>query len=306
MSARRATLALPSKGSLHQSAIEFLGRCGLKVAGGGRSYSGTLIGIDGMDLLFCRAEEVARRLCDGTADAGITGLDLFHEDQEHTHGLSCLIQELGFGAASLVTAVPQMWIDVTRIEDLIELAPQFLEAHGRTLRVGTSFPNLTRSFLGKRGLTAYALVRGQGAIEAMPASGRADLVVDLTSSGVTLAQNGLRRLDDGVILESQACLVGRPLDPGSTSEAVARLCGRMLATIEARNSLEFRAQVDCEMERLVAGLDELGARLVSQAPSDAGMRVEIVAPANALDRLVALLRDCGAEQVAVHRAEYIF
>ncbi|MNT74360.1 ATP phosphoribosyltransferase [compost metagenome] len=46
-----------------------------------------------------------------------------------------------------------------------------------------------------------------GATEAAPASGVADIVVDITSTGSTLAANGLRVLEDGVMLRSEANLI---------------------------------------------------------------------------------------------------
>ena len=44
-------------------------------------------------------------------------------------------------------------------------------------------------------------------MEGAPAAGTADLIVDITSTGATLAANGLRVLDDGVILKSEANLI---------------------------------------------------------------------------------------------------
>ena len=41
---------------------------------------------------------------------------------------------------------------------------------------------------------------------AAPASGAADLIVDITTTGSTLAANHLKVLDDGVILRSEAHL----------------------------------------------------------------------------------------------------
>jgi len=50
-------------------------------------------------------------------------------------------------------------------------------------------------------------VESLGATEGAPASGQADIIVDITSTGSTLKANHLKILDDGVILKSQACLL---------------------------------------------------------------------------------------------------
>ena len=46
-----------------------------------------------------------------------------------------------------------------------------------------------------------------GATEGAPAAGTAELIVDITTTGATLAANGLKVIDDGIILRSQANLV---------------------------------------------------------------------------------------------------
>ena len=119
---------------------------------------------------------------------------------------SCL-KELGFGRADVVAAVPQCWLDVSDVADLEAAAAAFRRAHGRPLRVATKYINLTRRFFAAKGLTDYRIVESLGATEGTPAAGTADLIVDITTTGATLAANGLKVLDDGVILRSQANLV---------------------------------------------------------------------------------------------------
>jgi len=308
MKTDKAVLALPSKGSLNQPTLDFLARCGLRVSGGGRRYTGALDGMPGLTLLFCRAEEIPRRLAEGTADLGITGLDLYSEDQEHAAGLQCLIHDLGYGQARLVAAVPQSWIDVSSVDDLVDLAPEFLSQHGRALIVGTSFPSLTRKFFGERGLVAYALIRGMGALEALPASGGADLIVDLTSSGTTLAQNGLKELSDGVVLQSQACLICRSksLERKAGRLTIERLSNRIKATLEAASSAQVRALIKGSAARLVPHLNGLAATLSWQAKQGQSTAVLIDCPRCNLEPVVELLRAAGAERIVVSRPEFVF
>ena len=64
------------------------------------------------------------------------------------------------------------------------------------------------------GVTEYLIVEILGATEGTPAAGIADLVVDITTQqGATLEANGLRVLDDGVILKSQANLMASRAAP---------------------------------------------------------------------------------------------
>ena len=79
---------------------------------------------------------------------------------------------------------------------------------GRALRVVTKFPNLTREFFHRHGVTYFTLVGAEGALEAAPAMGYGDLIVDITETGVTLRDNHLKILEGGTVLRSQACLIG--------------------------------------------------------------------------------------------------
>ena len=79
--------------------------------------------------------------------------------------------------------------------------------HGRRLRVATKYMNLTRRFFAQKGVAGYRIVESVGATEGTPAAGTAELIVDITTTGATLAANGLKVLDDGVILRSEANLV---------------------------------------------------------------------------------------------------
>ena len=77
----------------------------------------------------------------------------------------------------------------------------------KRLRVATKYPNLTRDFLFSKGVTQFKLVSSLGATEAYPFTGSAEIITDITSTGETLRANNLRILEDGKILESEACLM---------------------------------------------------------------------------------------------------
>src|SRR5690606_14621335 len=118
-----------------------------------------------------------------------------------------LLDGLGFGHANVVVAVPQAWIDVRSMADLDDVATAFHQKHDRRMRVATKYVNLTRSFFATQGIADYRIVESLGATEGTPAAGLAELIVDITTTGATLAANGLRVIEDGVILRSQANLV---------------------------------------------------------------------------------------------------
>lgn len=202
------TLAVPSKGRLEELTRDWFASRGFTIhrPGGARSYLGTLEGAPDVTVRFFPAAEIARELIRGNIDLGVTGIDLIHETSEQGPRAVSMAAELGFGNADVVVAVPDAWIDVTHMHDLADVASDFRSRHGRWMRVATKYITITRQHFARAGIAEYRTVESLGATEAAPASGVADIIVDITTTGSTLAANGLRVLEDGIMLQSQACL----------------------------------------------------------------------------------------------------
>ncbi len=201
------TLALPSKGAIADPTLSFLRDCGLRVdKPNQRQYTGVLPAIPSVNVLFQRVTDVLYKVTDGTAQLGITGLDVV---REHPHdNLIVIHDQLGYGHCSLVVAIPETWIDVENMADLLDVSLDFREHKRRNLRIATKYMTLARQFLHNRGLHHFTLVKAEGAIEAAPTLGYADIIIDLTQTGTTLRENHLKMIEDGMILDSQACLIG--------------------------------------------------------------------------------------------------
>jgi ATP phosphoribosyltransferase len=117
--------------------------------------------------------------------------------------------------------------------DLDDVAADFRRRHARRLTVATKYVNLTRRFFADHGIADYRIVASSGATEGAPASGTADLIVDLTSTGATLKANGLKVVRDGVILRSEAHLVSTRAAAlsGEQRNALARIAGPLRRAI---------------------------------------------------------------------------
>lgn len=220
------TVALPSKGRMKDDAIAIFARAGLEVSaiGNDRSYRGRINGIDGVEVAFLSASEIARELGAGAVDFGVTGEDLVRESLARADDRVEICARLGFGNADVVVAVPDIWKDVTTMADLGDVAADFRARHGRRLTIATKYWRLTQNFFSTRhGIQLYRIVESLGATEGAPASGAADIIVDITTTGSTLKANHLRILSDGVILESEACLVRARKSAHEGDENVARL-----------------------------------------------------------------------------------
>ena len=316
------TFALPSKGAIAEPTYNFLEDCGLKVRKlNPRQYTGTMRGLPEVNVLFQRVKDVLYKVADGTAHLGITGFDVI---QEHPHDdLIVIHDQLGYGHCQLVVAVPEGWIDVENMADLADVAADFREHKGRNLRIATTYTSLTRQFLHTSGIHHFTLVKAEGAIEAAPTIGYADIIVDLTQTGTTLRENHLRPLPDGTILESQASLIGnrRALRENQHSLQTLRT---ILEYIDASLSGKGFSQVTVNIQGKDA--ESIAAQVASN-PTTRGLLGPTIAPIysangnaqngqwhtvtitvkiSAVLEAVDFLRSIGATQMITTPVNYIF
>jgi|TARA_R110000787_G_C13435400_1_gene445906 ATP phosphoribosyltransferase len=178
----------------------------LQRTGSEREYAGTVDGIDGVSLILLSAGEIPRELASGRIHLGVTGTDLIQEKLARWDQLVAPVEELAFGQADLIIAVPQAWVDVDTLGDLDAAAAAFRAHHGFRLRIATKYHRLVRDYLRVAGVADYALIDSQGATEGTVKNETAEAIADITSSGETLRANHLKILSDGLILKSQATL----------------------------------------------------------------------------------------------------
>ncbi|MCZ4090158.1 ATP phosphoribosyltransferase [Sinorhizobium psoraleae] len=226
------TIALPSKGRMKDDASAIFERAGMKIVavGNGRSYRGRVEGWDDVEIAFLSASEISREIGSGAVDFGVTGEDLVREGLADADARVEFCARLGFGHADVVVAVPEIWYDVDTMADLGDVAADFRARHGRRLAIATKYWRLTQQFFsGSHGIQLYRIVESLGATEGAPASGSADIIVDITSTGSTLKANHLKILSDGVILRSEACFVRAR----KTVHAKDPVVDRIIASIRA-------------------------------------------------------------------------
>ncbi|MEM5521887.1 ATP phosphoribosyltransferase [Sulfitobacter sp. AS59] len=201
-------LGVPSKGRLMEKTFEWFAARGITLqrTGSDREYAAAVGGIDGVSLMLLSAGEIPRELAAGRIHLGVTGTDLIEEKLALWDQLVMPVEELAFGHADLIIAVPAAWRDVDTLDDLDAAAAAFREQHGFRLRIATKYHRLVREFLRGAGVADYALVDSQGATEGTVKNETAEAIADITSSGETLRANHLKILSDGLILKSQATL----------------------------------------------------------------------------------------------------
>jgi ATP phosphoribosyltransferase len=304
-------LAVPSKGRLQENASQFFARAGLEfVQGrGARDYRGVIADLPGVEVAFLSASEIVGQLAAGAAHFGVTGEDLVREHVADADNRLVLLAPLGFGRANVVVAAPQAWIDVRTMADLEDVAASYRARRGERMRVATKYVNLTRRFFAEHGVSDYRIVESLGATEGAPAAGAAELIVDITTTGATLAANALKTLEDGVILRSQATLVASPQAPWSAAarSAARAILTRIAAAEDARKSREVRARLPTPVHLIVEQACSLfdATPALGDEPDPHGFVALHCARAKAADLSDWLLGQ-GAVRVSVVALEQVF
>jgi ATP phosphoribosyltransferase len=316
-------IALPSKG-WEDDTLRFLSQCGLRVdRSNPRQYRARMRGLPTgpAEVVFQRAPDIFEEVNAGTVELGITGFDIVAEHRSEDDDIVVVHGELGFRRCALVVAVPEGWVDVSNVADLAEVAVE-LRSAGREMRVATKYPNLTRQFLYDRGMTYFELVEISGAIEAAPALETADIICDITSSGVTLRENRLKPIGGGVVVESQACLIGNRrslLADADRLDATRWLLELMEAYLRSRQQVSITANIRGESAEAVArrvlamgGVAGLRGPTVARVyPSDVSdnslwFALTVVVGEDALLPAVEALRRAGASDVTATQVRYVF
>ena len=303
-------VAVPAKGRLQENAEAFFGRAGLTLMKprGARDYRGAIAGLDGVEVAYLSAAEITSQLAAGGVHLGVTGEDLVREMIPGADKRVVLIEGLGFGFANVVVAVPQAWIDVRTMADIDDVATAFRHHHERKMRVATKYINLTRDFFSSHGVIDYRIVESSGATEGAPAAGTAEMIVDITTSGATLAANGLKVVEDGTILRSQANLIAARKAPwGETERNLARvILDRVAAQARARAFREVRARFAAGTDMLVENAKQkFSIETPFGGPTSSGMLI-LHCPPDQVYALTSFLRESGAEAVAVADLDYVF
>lgn len=313
--------ALPSKGNMEDPTLGFLAACGLPVERPNvRQYVATMPAVPDTVILFQRAADIADKVAEGSADIGITGLDTVFECQREGSDLMVILDDLGYSRCDLVIAVPDGWVDVSSIADVADLSVGFKEK-GRDLRVATKYPRLVQSYLYEKGINHFTLVHAQGAFEAAPSMGYAEIIADLTETGTTLRENHLKTINGGTIFRSQACLIANSrllrTDPDKLA-AMSTLLEMVEAKMRAGSFVSVTANIRGHSAEAVADH-------VLTCPEAAGIQgptiakvysrfdgqddwyaVTVVLKTGQLLAAIGHLRQIGGSGITVVPARYIF
>ncbi|KAM0937011.1 putative ATP phosphoribosyltransferase [Dioscorea sansibarensis] len=324
-----ARIGLPSKGRMAEETVELLKACQLTVKQvNPRQYVAYIPQLENLEVWFQRPKDIVRKLKSGDLDLGIVGLDTV---TEHGQVTFCIVEVriwFSFMMNSILDIViyllqfPQYGIfeNVNSIQELAQM-PHWTEE--RPLRIATGFSYLGPKFTAEKGLKHVSFSSADGALEAAPAMGIADGILDLVSSGTTLRENNLKEIEGGVVLESQGVLVGskkaliqREGVLEITHEILERLEAHLRAVGQFTVVANMRGSSEQEVaERILSHAELSGLQGPTISPvyyeRDGKVVVDyyaivICVPRKALYKSVQQLRAISGSGVLVSELTYIF
>lgn len=201
------SIALPT-GVLMPGALDLLGRSGLMTVTAEELGRQLLVERSGLRVILVRPADVPAYVDHGAADLGVVGKDILWESP----GAHYELADLRFGACRLVLAVPE-----SSALDGSETWPPLL-------RIATKYPRTATAWFEARG-QAVEIVQLHGSVELAPQVGLVDGIVDLTATGRTLLENGLRIA--GVLGASTARLIANQASLKTRTEAVQAMVAKL-------------------------------------------------------------------------------
>jgi ATP phosphoribosyltransferase len=276
-------IAIPNKGRLHEPAVDLLDRAGIHIVDGeDRQLYADTVDPD-ITVLFARAADIPEYIADGAADVGITGFD---QAQEADCDVVEPLLDLEFGQCRIVVAAPEDG-KITEISDL----------DGKT--VATEFPHITEQHFEAAGVDAE-IVEVSGATELTPHVEMADAIVDITSTGTTLAVNRLGVIDE--VLESSAHLFAHEdvTNDRKTSEIDRAL--ESVLSAEGRRYIMLNAP-ESNLDRIKEVIPGMGGPTVMDIAGTDQVAVHAVVPDDEVFRSVTKLKAEGASDILVTEIE---
>lgn len=278
-------LAIP-KGRIENGVRALLADAGINLRSGPRGYR-PITSVDGFEVKLLKPQNIVEMLAAGSRDIGFAGADWVAEKSAELIELL----DTSLDPVRVVAAAPEALLQDGELPD-------------RPLVVASELERLAAEWIERRGIEA-TLVRSYGATEVFPPED-ADVIVDITATGDTLAANGLVVIDE--LMTSSTRLYASPSAIGDPAKkpAIDGLVVSLRSVLEARG----RAMVELnvapgDVDEVIAILPSMREPTIASLHGAEGLAVKAAVPRSDLPGLIPLLKKSGATDIVVSRLEQI-
>ena len=281
-------LGIP-KGSLQDSTIQLFQRAGFTIYVSTRSYFPSVDDPE-LECMLIRAQEMARYVCDGVLDAGLTGQDWIREHKlggASKHSLTSVADLIyakqSFGKVRWVLAAP---------EDSRFKKPTDFE--GAT--IATELVRVTKAYFDALNVNVNVEF-SWGATEVKPPV-LADAIVEATETGSTLRANRLRIID--TVMESNTQLIANDAalgDPWKRTK-IENLALLLRAAIEAQGRVGLMLNVRrADLPQVLALLPALQRPTISSLSDEEWVAVNTIIEEKTVRDLIPKVKAAGGQGI---------
>jgi ATP phosphoribosyltransferase len=281
-------LGIP-KGSLQDATVQLFARAGFNIYVSTRSYFPTIDDPE-IECMLIRAQEMARYVCDGVLDAGLTGQDWIAEHKlggDVKHSLTSIADlvyaKQSFGKVRWVLAAPEDsrftsardFAGATIATELVRVTKAYFEQHGVSVNVEFSW----------------------GATEVKPPV-LADAIVEATETGSTLRANRLRIID--TVMESNTQLIANDsaLADQWKRTKIENIALLLRAAIEAQGRVGLMLNVRrLDLEKVLALLPALQRPTISSLSDPDWVAVNTIIEERTVRDLIPKVKSAGGQGI---------
>jgi len=268
---------LVPKGRIFESVSRLFSDAGFPISLADRTYRPRL-SADWLDVKIMKPQNVGELLELGHHDAGFTGNDWIQESGAEVEE----IIDLGFDRVKVVAAIPSSFS-----ED---------EMKTRTIVAATEYVNMADTWLRERGYK-YRLLRTYGATEVFPPDD-ADMIIDNTSSGQTLKDNGLKIIS--TLMESSTCFVASKaaMADREKRDRIDELTMLFKAVLSGRERVMLEMNVPkASFQAMIEGLPAMRSPTVAPLYGDEGYAIKIAVKKSEVPVIIPRLKKAGAVDI---------
>ena len=261
------------KGRIFDNVSRLFSEAGFPISLSDRTYRPAL-GADWLDAKIMKPQNVGELLELGSHDAGFTGIDWIRESGADAQE----VLDLGFDRVRIIAAVPQDY-DETKLRS-------------KKLVVATEYVNIAEQWLKSSGYQ-YKILRTYGATEVFPPDD-ADMIIDNTSSGQTLKDNGLKII--ATLLESSTRFVASKIALANAEKKrrIDELAMLFRAVLDGRDRVMLEMNIPKEQFESLASLPAMRSPTVAPLYGDAGFAVKIAVKKHEVPDIIPNLKKLGA------------
>jgi len=281
-------LGIP-KGSLQDATIHLFARAGFNIYVSTRSYFPSIDDPE-IECMLIRAQEMARYVCDGVLDAGLTGQDWIAEHKlggATKHSLTSVADlvyaKQSFGKVRWVLAAPE--------DSRFQAPTDFANA-----TIATELVRVTKAYFDALNVNVNVEF-SWGATEVKPPV-LADAIVEATETGSTLRANRLRIID--TVMESNTQLIAnsQSLADDWTKTKLENIALLLKAAIEAQGRVGIMLNVRSgDLASVLALLPALQRPTISPLSDNEWVAVNTIIEERTVRDLIPRLKAARAQGI---------